>query len=70
MSLYLCHRVSARLIAKREADVFTLLRTRYTLCSAALPSLTWSVVPGISFRGDIRGEVGKSVGLSSLVGVW
>ena len=70
MLLYLCHRVSARLIVKREADVFTLLGTRYTLCPAALPPITWYVAPGISFGGNRRGEVGRYVGLISLVGVW
>ena len=70
MSLYLCHRVSARLIAKREADVFTLLGTRYTLCQEALLMITWSVAPVISFGGDRRGEVERSVGFRSLAGVW
>ena len=70
MSLYLCHRVSSRLIAKREADVFTLLGTRYTLFQEALLPITWFVAPGISFGGDGRGEVERSVGLRSLVGIW
>ena len=70
MSLYLFHRVSTRLIANREADVFTFLGTRYTLCQGALPPTTWSVAPEISFGGDRHGEVERSVGLRSLAGVW
>ena len=70
MSLYLCHSVSARLIAKREADVFTFLDTCYTLCQEALPPITWSAALGISFGGNRRGEVERSVGLRSLAGVW
>ena len=69
-SLYLCHRVSARLFAKQEADVIDFLSTRYNLCPEALLPLTWSVAPGISFGGDRRGEVERSVGLRLLVGVW